>query len=57
MADGVNGKSLVEEDKLIKGAVNHKIKIQVEIKMQKKSPRRNVGVRKCFHCTYRSVGD
>ena len=46
MADQVTGKSLAEEEKRIKGAVDHKIKIQVERKIQNKSWRRNVEVRK-----------
>ena len=35
MADRVTGKILVEEEKRIKGAVDHKIKMKVEIKNTK----------------------
>ena len=45
MADQVTGKSLAEEEKRIKGAVDHNIKMQVK-KIQNKSWRRNVEVRK-----------
>ena len=55
MADIVTGKKLVEEEKRTKGAVDHKIKMKFERKMEKKSWRRDVGVRKCFGCTSRRV--
>ena len=35
MADGVTGRILVGKEKLIKGAVDHKIKMQVERKNAK----------------------